>query len=126
MNKKLRILVAEDDEIVLSLIAQAEEYDIVAVRNGEDCIAALEKEAFDAVILDVLMPKKSGLVVLRKLRKDHPETAAVVITGYGEILRPQVLEIGVDSFLEKPFTLDDLRRAVSAALDAVKNRPPSP
>lgn len=124
MNKKPKVLVAEDDEIIISLFTGLEEYDITTVQNGDDCLAALEREEFDAVVLDVLMPKTSGLTVLRKLKRDHPDTVVVVVTGYGEILRPQITEIGVDSFIEKPFTLDDIKKAVDAALQS-RDKPSS-
>jgi len=120
MDSRPKVLVAEDDEFVVSLLSALEEYETTIVQNGEDCLAVLEKQEFDAVILDVLMPKKSGLAVLRKLKQDYPETAVVVVTGYGDILRPQVTEIGVDSFIEKPFTLEDIKNAVNAALEARK------
>ncbi|NOZ21049.1 MAG: response regulator [Planctomycetes bacterium] len=125
MSEKRKILIAEDDEFVLSLLEQIEDYDLTMVKNGEDCLAALGKGAYDAVILDVLMPKTSGLAVLRKLKCEYPNTAVVVVTGYGDILRTQIVEIGVDAFIEKPFTIPDIVRAVETALKLRGDPPPS-
>ena len=125
MSEKPKILVAEDDELVLSLISEIDEYDITTVTNGEECLSALESGEFVVVILDVLMPKISGLSVLRTLRQDYPQTGVVVVTGYADILRQQITEIGVDSFIEKPFTLSDIRQAVNAALESRGKSSPS-
>ena len=125
MSEKSKILIAEDDEFVLSLLEQIEDYDLTMVKNGEECLAALQKETYDAVILDVLMPKTSGLVVLRQLKREYSETAVIVVTGYGDILRTQIVEIGVDAFIEKPFTIPDIIQAVEAALKSRKNPPSS-
>lgn len=121
MDTKPKVLVAEDDEFTVSLFAELEDYDITIVQNGDDCLTTLEKQEFDVAILDVLMPKTSGLAVLRTIKKDYPDTAVIVVTGYGDILRPQITEIGVDGFVEKPFTLDIIKKAVNAALESRQN-----
>ncbi|MEW6360045.1 MAG: response regulator [Planctomycetota bacterium] len=125
MSEKPRVLIAEDDEFVLSLLEQIKDYSLTMVKNGDECLAALAKEDYDAVILDVLMPKTSGLTVLRKLKREYPDVAVIVMTGYGDILRTQIVEIGVDAFIEKPFTIQDIIQAVDAAIKSRKNPPSS-
>lgn len=115
-----RILIAEDEVDVLDMCVRAlsrEGYDVLGVRNGADAIAVAKKQAFDLLLTDIRMPGLSGLQVYREIRQYRPDIIGMAITGYGSMdAAIEALKLGMGDFLLKPFSLDDLRSAVSKAL----------
>ena len=84
----MRLLLAEDEkELSRALIAIFihDRYSVDAVYNGEDALTYLETENYDAVILDVMMPKIDGLTVLRKIREKGNKVPVLILTAKSEI-----------------------------------------
>jgi DNA-binding response OmpR family regulator len=116
-----RILVVDDVEdirLLLRLELSADGHQIVEAANGEEALAALEREALDLMLLDVMMPVLDGWEVLRRLqgRADPP---VVVVTGMGKADGPHVadlLELGALDVITKPFDPGWLLRLVDAVL----------
>jgi CheY-like chemotaxis protein len=112
-----RILLVEDDPRVRSATVGALEdldYQPVACGSGEEALAAFERQAFDLIISDVIMPGMTGPELVRTLKRRFPELAVLFVTGYvgegeGEDL------IGYE-LLRKPFTVNGLAEAVATAL----------
>ncbi|MCD6042656.1 MAG: DNA-binding response regulator, partial [Burkholderiales bacterium] len=103
----MRILVAEDDpslaEALLRSLRQAG-YAVDCAKNGEEADAALEVNEFDVLILDIGLPKKSGLEVLRRLRARHSKVPVLILTARGSLNdRVAGLDAGADDYLAKPF-----------------------
>jgi len=89
--------------------------------SGEEALRCLEAEHFDCAVVDVKMPGMDGLVLLRRIRRSHPETAVILLTGHASVeLGVQGMELGAFDYLLKPVELDDLldtlRRAVGKRL----------
>lgn len=108
----MRILLVEDDEMVgEALRAALRQQGLAAdwVRDGETAIAVTATEAFDAVLLDLGLPRRSGLEVLRAMRA-HANTAPVIVLTARDALADKVagLDAGADDYLVKPFELDEL------------------
>lgn len=114
----MRILVAEDDpslaEGLLRSLRQAG-YAVDCARNGEEADAALEVNEFDVLILDIGLPKKSGLEVLRRLRARNSKVPVLILTARGSLNdRVAGLDAGADDYLAKPFELAELAARVRA------------
>ncbi|GAB4333159.1 MAG: hypothetical protein Kow0099_05020 [Candidatus Abyssubacteria bacterium] len=134
MGKK-RVLVADDEPDVLEVIKAILEHEGIAVhtaRDGEQAFKLLKKHEFDAVILDVVMPKVSGVKLLQLMRRSArmKDTPAMLITG-NIVKTKQLEEEGVDKLatdlLTKPFNTRDLIKRVKALVDkgSSKTRPPT-
>lgn len=114
----MRILVAEDDpslaEALLRSLRQAG-YAVDCAKNGEEADAALEVNEFDVLILDIGLPKKSGLEVLRRLRARNGKVPVLILTARGSLNdRVAGLDAGADDYLAKPFELAELAARVRA------------
>ena len=124
MGKK-RILIADDDPDVLDVIKailEHEGYRVRTARDGEQALKYIRKNDFDAVILDVEMPKKSGVKVLQRMRRQPELKNVPVMMITGNPLRAQELqENGVgklaNDYLVKPFNTREFMKRVRALLD---------
>lgn len=115
-----RLLVAEDDRAVRDSLERALRlagHDVVTVPDGAEALAAMERDAFDAVVLDVMMPHVDGLAVCRTLRRMEDRTPILILTARHEVTdRVAGLDAGADDYLVKPYALDELLARVRALL----------
>jgi len=115
-----RILVVDDEEDVLDMCVRMlslQGYQVSGAHSGPEAIEQAQKEEFDLLLTDVRMPGPSGLQTYQAIKQHQPEIIGVVITAYSEVdTAIEALKLGVDDFLLKPFSLDELRTAVSRAL----------
>jgi DNA-binding response OmpR family regulator len=106
------VMVVDDEERIRSLLARtlsAEGHTVVAVPNGLRALERLEEADVDLVLLDLVMPGRSGLDVLASLTQRHDETPVIVISGVSEVgTRVQALERGAVDVVAKPFSLAEL------------------
>jgi CheY-like chemotaxis protein len=120
-TKKGRILLVDDDyEIVESmrLALGAKGYDVIVARDGNQGLALCERDDPDLVILDMMMPKRSGFLVLEKLRRTRPVPVKVIMVTANEGSRHKAYAemLGVDDYIRKPFAMDRLMDAVERLL----------
>jgi two-component system, NtrC family, response regulator AtoC len=118
---KASILVVEDNEDLCKTIADVmkrEGYFVKTAASGEEALTRLEKGLIDLVLLDIKLPKKSGLEVLARIRELQPELLVIMITALTDA-RPAVeaLKSGAYDYLLKPFELDELKLVVAKALE---------
>lgn len=108
----MRILLAEDEEDLNNVIVKKlklEGYSVEAVFNGLDALEYIRETDYDAVILDIMMPKMSGIEVVEKLRKGKNNVPILFLTAKDSIEdRVFDLDIGADDYLVKPFAFDEL------------------
>jgi DNA-binding response OmpR family regulator len=119
-ESKTILLVDDDAEILAALrtVLQQKGYRVLTAADGNAGLAAAEREHPDLVIVDMMMPKKSGFLVLEKL-KSRPEAAprVVMITANeGSRHRAYAEMLGVDDYLRKPFAMDKLLESVERLL----------
>jgi DNA-binding response OmpR family regulator len=112
-----RILLVDDDhEIVESmrLALQAKGFDVLVARDGNQGLVLCEREDPDLVILDMMMPKRSGFLVLEKLRRTRPVPLRVIMITANEGSRHKAYAemLGVDDYIRKPFAMDRLMESV--------------
>ncbi|MGO8747227.1 MAG: response regulator transcription factor [Thermoguttaceae bacterium] len=116
-----RILLVDDDpEIVESmrLALEANGYRITVARDGNQGLAMVEREDPDLVILDMMMPKRSGFLVLEKLRRTRrvPVRVIMITANEGSRHKAYAEMLGVDDYIRKPFAMDRLIDSVHRLL----------
>jgi two-component system, OmpR family, alkaline phosphatase synthesis response regulator PhoP len=115
-----RILLVEDElGLVMTLTDRltSEGYIVEAAHDGEAGLARATSEAFDLIILDVMLPRRGGLEVCRDLRQHGVRTPIIMLTARGQITDKVVgLKIGADDYVTKPFEMMELLARVEAQL----------
>ena len=117
-----RVLLVDDDmELVEAMryALEARGYEILIARDGNQGLAMAERESPDLVILDMMMPKRSGFLVLEKLRRTHAVPLRVIMITANEGSRHKAYAemLGVDDYIRKPFAMDRLVDSVKRLLD---------
>ncbi len=116
-----RVLLVDDDrEIVESMriALEAAGYTVLVARDGNQGLALAEREDPDLVILDMMMPKRSGFLVLEKIRRSRPVPLRIVMITANEGNRHKAYAemLGVDDYIRKPFAMDRLLDSVHRLL----------
>ena len=116
-----RILLVDDDREIIETMQVALEaagYQVVIARDGNQGLALAEREDPDLVILDMMMPKRSGFLVLEKLRRTRsvPLRIIMVTANEGNRHKAYAEMLGVDDYIRKPFALDRLLQSVKRLL----------
>lgn len=116
-----KVLLVDDERDFVSSLAERMELRGIAVDtalNGAEALDKIEKEKPELVVLDLLMPGVMGLDVLRHIRKDHPRTKVVVLTGHGAPeWEDEALRLGASSCLLKPIKIEKLIESMMDALE---------
>ena len=116
----MRVLVVEDERKLAQVLAaalQAEHYDVVVAATGEDGFFRANAEVFDLVVLDLMLPGRSGLEILQALRQRLIATPVLILTARdGVDDRVLGLDLGADDYLIKPFALPELLARIRALL----------
>lgn len=116
----MRLLLAEDEKALskaLVAILKHNNYSVDAVFNGEDALDYLLSGNYDGAILDVMMPKKDGIAVLKELRQSNKTLPVLMLTAKTEIDdKVRGLDSGADDYLGKPFDVQELLARIRAML----------
>jgi len=114
----MKILIIEDDEAILSLLKRGLEEEgmiIDTATNGEDGEYLAKMNHYDIIILDWMLPQKSGIEVLESLREENIKTPVLMLTAKDETEnKVEGLNIGADDYLTKPFNFDELIARLNA------------
>jgi len=120
MAEQARILVVDDEPAVQSALFRAltlERYEVAQAADGHEALERLGATPYEAVILDIAMPRMDGLEVCRRLRAGGDTTPVLMLTARGEVDdRVAGLDAGADDYLVKPFALRELLARVRALL----------
>lgn len=121
-----RILVAEDNASVREFVERGLShlgYEVVVVNDGGAALAQLNRETFDLVLTDIVMPVMDGIALALKISADYPDLPVLMMTGYAhERQRAYNLSELIADVIDKPFSLDDLGAMVARIL---QNKQPS-
>jgi two-component system alkaline phosphatase synthesis response regulator PhoP len=112
MQKKISILLVEDEENLheaLKLNLEMENYDVTGVYDGTDALVAIQKEHFDVIILDVMLPELDGITVCETIRLQNNDIPILILSAKNSSAdRVLGLKKGADDYLTKPFNLEEL------------------
>ncbi|HUZ06825.1 MAG TPA: response regulator transcription factor [Candidatus Paceibacterota bacterium] len=114
----MRVLVVEDEKKTASFVRkalQSEGFAVDVCHNGDDALGAARTTPFDGIVLDIMLPGRDGLSVLRQLRESKNVTPVLLLSARGEVNeRVEGLDAGADDYLPKPFELVELVARVRA------------
>ena len=114
------LLVDDDNEIIESMktVLESRGYEILVARDGNQGLVMAEGESPDLVVLDMMMPKRSGFLVLEKIRRSRPDPLRVIMITANEGSRHRAYAemLGVDDYIRKPFAMDRLLESVDRLL----------
>ena len=117
-SKPKRILLVDDDAEIIETMKYALEskgYEVLVARDGNQGLAMAETEDPDLLILDMMMPKRSGFLVLEKLRRSRPVPMRIIMITANEGSRHKAYAemLGIDDYIRKPFAMDRLFDSVA-------------
>lgn len=117
-----KILIVEDEETLresLSRVFSREKYRVTTVGNAERAMDGLEKEAFDLVITDIVLPGITGIELLRRMKEAFPDLMVIVMTAYASLeTAVETLRAGAYDYVVKPIIHEELKQIVRNALGA--------
>jgi DNA-binding response OmpR family regulator len=118
--KKVKILVIEDDKSILvglSDLLETEGYGVCTAEDGEEALRVYQSEKPTLILLDIMLPEKSGYDVCREIRKKDDITPILMLTAKGQEVDKVVgLEMGADDYIVKPFGVSELLARIRANL----------
>ncbi len=120
----MRILIVEDEEKLARLVAdrlKRDHYTVDISNDGEDGLYNALSGMYDLIILDIMLPKKDGIEILKELRKENKEVKVIMLTAKAE-LEDRLLGFGsgANDYVPKPFHIDELAARVNAQLNIGK------
>jgi DNA-binding response OmpR family regulator len=126
----IKVLVVEDDPGILRTVAdnlRFEQYEVVTATDGESAYALYQNEQPDLIVLDLMLPRMSGLELCRKLRAEDLHTPVLILTARSEEAdRVRGLDCGGDDYVTKPFSVPELMARVRALLRRASSAPGVP
>jgi DNA-binding NtrC family response regulator len=126
--KPHKALVIDDEQVVLDSVTKIltdENYEVDVSLSGREGLERAIGRDYDIVLTDIRMPDIGGMRVLRDIKRAKPSLPVVMITGYASIESSvQAMKLGAADYIEKPFTPDQLLKAVASALDIAATQVP--
>lgn len=114
----MRVLVVEDEKKTASFIRkalQSEGFVADVLSNGNDALTAVSSTGFDVLVLDIMLPGRDGLSIVRQMRERHIHTPVLLLSARGAVgEKVEGLNSGADDYLAKPFALEELIARVRA------------
>ena len=113
------VLIVDDEAIVRESLGDwlKDTYQVATAETGEEALELIEKQDFDILIVDVRLPGKNGIQVLREVKEAKPYIESIVITAYPSVdLAVEAMKLGAVDYLIKPVAPDDLERLIRETL----------
>ena len=119
--KNFKVLFIDDDKQILSIVEQFIHrwgYNVTIVSDGEQAIEAIQKDHYNVVFSDLMMPEISGLDILKQVKKLSPESEVVIVSGYGTIESAiEAMKLGSYDFLQKPINFDRFKILIDRIIE---------
>jgi DNA-binding NtrC family response regulator len=122
----MKILVVDDESIVLDSCKRVLEdcFQVILTRSAEAALEAMRRETIGMILLDIKMPGKDGMSLLRELKEKWPNIPVIVMSGYATTETvEQVSRTEAATFIAKPFTPDELVEAVAKVIEKEGGKP---
>jgi DNA-binding NtrC family response regulator len=120
MTDKNRILIVDDDEVVRRSYLRSLESiscNIESASDGDQALQTMAQKPFDVVLLDMRMPGKDGMAVLRTIKQKWPESEVVIITGYPSVDNAkEAVRLGAYDYMSKPVAPQDVINVTDGAI----------
>ena len=120
MKKRARILVVDDEPIVRESIRDWLEdagYQVATAESGEEALEMIETQDFSVVVLDIRLPGRTGIKVLKEIKAQKPQIKSIVITAYPSAeMADEAMKLGAVDYLIKPIAPDELERLIRETL----------
>ena len=122
MARTYNILIVDDEQSVVFLLkeelSEIEKYDVTVAYDGAEAINILQSQPFDVVLLDVKMPRVSGIEVLKYIREQHPTTIVLMLTNFADVKTAiETMKLGAYDFVSKPYEREELLATIDRALE---------
>src|SRR5579863_9312341 len=127
-DRSARILLVDDEQSIQTLLSyplRRDGYDVVQATDGRQALDRFDEQAFDLVVLDLMLPKVDGLEVCRQLRGRSSVPIIMLTARSDEIDKVVGLELGADDYITKPFSLREFSSRIKAALRRAEMSHPS-
>ena len=125
---KIRVLLVDDEQEYVEGLAERMAYDGIDSEiafSGEEGLEAIGKNPPDVMVLDLRMPGMGGMEVLKRVKRDHPQTQVIILTGHGSPTeRKEAIGLGAVDYLKKPIEVRDLMRSVHSAGQKARHQGP--
>ena len=114
MEKKLeaKVLLVDDEEDFIKTLAERLEMrglKVTGVTCGQEAVNMVDKQNYDAIVLDLAMPGMDGMETLKRIKKNHPDAEIIMLSGQGTVKSGiDAVKLGAEDFLEKPVNMKDL------------------
>ena len=112
-TKGRALLIIDDQETFREFLADdltSEGYEVLQAERGSDAMRIIEERMIDAVLLDLRLPGENGMAILKRLRKESPRTAVIMITAHGQVPEAvEAIQLGCYHFFKKPIDHDELK-----------------
>ena len=113
----MKILLVEDDKFIRDSFSErlrSDKYEVNSAKNGGEAIDKITANNFDVVITDIGMPRVNGIEVLKFIKKNKPKTKVIMMSTYfNQKVINEVMELGVDKYVEKSSFLKDITRVLN-------------
>lgn len=114
-----KVLLVDDEKDFLEVMAErmtARGMEVSTASSAAEAISLAEKESFDAIIVDLMMPEMDGIEALKLLKKKKPESQVILLTGHATLEKGiEAMKYGAVDFLEKPADMSDLTKKIKKA-----------
>ncbi len=114
-----KVLLVDDDEDFLSIMSErmtGRGMEVTTAQSAAAALLILEKETFDAIVMDFQMPEIDGMDALKTMKEKNPELQVILLTGYATVEKTvEAMKIGATDFLEKPADLEALTKKIKNA-----------
>jgi DNA-binding NtrC family response regulator len=122
MAKKYNLLIVDDEEplrvLLESELAETEEFAVDSAEDGGEAINKIQAKVYDVLLLDIRMPRVSGIEVLKFVQEYSPTTQVIILTNYADVKTAiQTIKMGAYDFLAKPYDIDELFNTIHRAIE---------
>lgn len=120
-----KVLVVDDEKLICDMIQTELEkngFDVTVVNTSKEAIKAIDYLDFEIILLDLMLPKITGLELLQMIKEKKPDTVVIIITAHGSIESAvKAMKLGAFDYLTKPFSMEELIVVINKAVEFFKN-----